>query len=309
MNRIELEMKKQLLKETYIRSVALNKVDEYGNVEIDIDGLTFGYKVGRNDWLYLTRLPVAWSFEGNGKISFPLEFDVLDSCFSFYATEVDLGNIKYIINTRDFSAEYYDNDYMLMRGLLYPKILRGNKLLLSLILNADFTPFLGSYGELCFESSIRLHNIWMDLLMARNSRKQKTVFPNLKFVDKRLIAYKKLSPEYIEKKNSLKPGDIGYEELILRKEQQIKRERQCIIEYAAYRIFPSDKGNGTVYKLGFNLFNWQIIYDKKRDLLVVDKSASVCGKYPAWADAITDDFWNFRSWKKVELLTDEMKAI
>lgn len=295
MNRIELEMKKQLLKETYIRSVALNEVDEYGNVEIDIDGLTFGYKVGRNDWLYLTRLPE--------------EFDVLDSCFTFYATEVDLGNIKYIINTKDVSKEFYYNHYRLMRGLLYPEILRGDKLLLSLILDEKFAPFLGSYGEGTLGKSILLHNIWMDLLMARNGKKQKTVFPNLKFVDKRLIAYKKLPPEYIEKKNSLKPEDIGYEELIVRKEQQIKSERQCIIKHSAYRIFPSDKGKVTVYKLGFNLFNWQVIYDKKRDLLVVDKSAAVYGIYPAWADAITDDFWHFRSGKKVELLTDEMKAI
>lgn len=317
----ELEIRKNALRENYIRCMALNELDGEGSAKVEIDGLFFSYKVGRNNWLYLTELPEELSVDKSEyiyipkleKITIPLEFDILFNCFNFYASNVDLGNILYIISKKS----YLNSDDW--QGLYFSRNIKGEKLRLSQILDENFKPAQGIVEYLMrivYRGSERYipqvrTDVSSDLLYIKNYYELE--LSNLKFVNKRLQAYTycKDSP-YMKIENNLMPGEIGYEELIANVDEQIKMEREYIMNNKAYRIYKYGYGHEywvedyKAYMMGIEFMNWNVKYDKKRDLVVVDED-SADGRYPAWADAVTDDLWSFRSGKKVKLLTDDMK--
>lgn len=320
-----LETRKEKLRENYMRCMTLNKLDEKGNTKVEIDNLVYGYKVGRNDWIYLTELPEEWSIVDYGRdigkkslksIIIPPEFDIL-CCFNFYARNVDLGNILYMVNDREGSIDD------VWQGLSYANTVKAKKLILSKLLDKNFKPkksiFLGGI-QITYRRyvqifpKVKIDDAEQDLLFIHLHSLLE--LPNLKYINKRLAAYNydifRNSP-YFTVDNNLKPGDIGYDELIMGVDEQIKKEREYIISLKANRIYKYGYGreywheNYKEYMMGIEFMNWLVKYDKKRDLVVVEKNDSY-KKYPAWADAITDDIWSFRSGKKVELLTDDMKV-
>lgn len=317
MTEIELNNRKNALRENYTRCLTFNELDEEGNAKVEIDGLIFGYKVGRNDWIYLTKLPEEWSVDCSEylylpkleNINIPLEFDILFNCFNFLATNLDLGNILYIISKK----KYIDRQEW--QGLYFSKNIKGKKLRLSQILDENFKPAQGireyfrciAYGRSERYIPRVITDVSSDLLYIKDYYKLE--LSNLKFVNKRLQAYTycENSP-YMNIKNSLMPGDIGYEELIAGVDEQIKKEREYITSNTAYRIYNYEYWSEDYkkYMMGIEFMDWSAKYDKKRDLVVVEEY-SADGRYPAWADAVTDDLWSFRSGKKVKLLTDDMK--